>query len=93
MKNKKPPNDLIREPFPGDQDKPIKSSGKELIFFIPLLPLAGLCWLLGIRELSAIAIIAFFCSLALDALLYYLFFTEPGFFTNTFREFFKGRNR
>ncbi len=85
---KKPPSNLIREPFPGDQDKPIKSRGR-LIFFIPPIPLAGLCWLFGIREPFAIVIIAVFCTLGLDAVLYYLFFTGPGFFSDTIREFFK----
>ncbi len=88
----KPPNDLIREPFPGGRDKPIKSRGKIILFISPL-PLAGLCWLLGIREPFAIVITAVFCTLGLDALLYYLFFTEPGFFSNTLRDFLKPRNR
>ncbi|MBI4431162.1 MAG: hypothetical protein HY587_05575 [Candidatus Omnitrophica bacterium] len=82
---------LIRGPFPGDQKSPIGKNWKPLIFIVPPFPIAGICWLFGIREPFAVIMVTLLCSAVFSALLYYLFFAESDYFTGTMRNLFRRR--
>jgi hypothetical protein len=91
MKNTKPNDGLIREPFPGDQKKPIGKSWKPLIFIIPPFPIAGLCWLFGLRGIFGMVMVTLLCSTVLTALLYYLYFAETDYFFGNLRDLWNRR--
>ena len=91
MKNNKPDDGLIREPFPGDHKKPLEPNWKPLIFIVPPFPVAGLCWIFGLRGAFGIATVTLLCSAVLTALLYYLFFAEADYLLGNLRDFWKRR--
>ena len=83
------PEDLIREPFPGDQDKVIEPNWKPAIYLVPPLLVGGVSWLAGIHELFHWLMLTLIGSAALTGILYYLFFAESDYISGFFQNFRK----
>lgn len=83
-------DDLVVGKFPGDQDKPIRSRGKLVIYLLPPFLIGGLAWLFGIRQITHWVTVTVVFSGMISVFLYVIFFVEMDFF-QSLRDFFRRR--